>query len=141
VIGANDAGHLRKTGLADATNSRLDDSALVLFTSGTTGQPKGVLHTFRSLFARISLNASHIGRHRLRTSLCVLPTHFGHGLIGNCLTPLFAGADLLLFPQTGIEGAARLGALLTDHGVTFMSSVPAFWTLATKLSKSPSRSC
>ena len=110
----------------ETADSTLDDPALILFTSGTTGTPKGVVHTFRSLFARIALNQTHIGRAVLARSLCVLPTHFGHGLIGNCLTPLFAHGDLLLHPGMGLAGAAKLSRLIVDHQISFMSSVPSF---------------
>jgi acyl-coenzyme A synthetase/AMP-(fatty) acid ligase len=115
----------------------LDDPALILFTSGTTGDPKGVVHTFRSLLARLALNRSELGAEILAHSLCVLPTHFGHGLIGNCLTPWLAGHDLFLFQQPGVAGAAKLGALVDEHRITFMSSVPSFWKIALKMGKPP----
>ncbi len=115
------------------------DPALMLFTSGTTGKPKAVMHSFGSLAARINHNHRHIDITTLRRALCVLPTHFGHGLIGNCLTPLFAGGDLFLATGGGLAGAARLGAQLAEHDITFMSSVPAFWMIALKASPSPLR--
>lgn len=123
-----------------AARPSLDDPALVLFTSGTTGTPKGVVHSFRSLIARLALNEAFIGRPALARSLCVLPTHFGHGLIGNCLTPLLAGGDLLLSPGMDVRAAASLGGVLVDHGITFMSSVPAFWKVALKVAKAPAAS-
>jgi acyl-CoA synthetase (AMP-forming)/AMP-acid ligase II len=118
----------------------LDDTALLLFTSGTTGAPKAVAHSFRSLFARLALNRAHIGDAALARSFCPLPTHFGHGLIGNCLTPLFAGADLVLAAGGGIEQAARLGRTLEERRITFMSSVPSFWKIALKAGKPPKAS-
>jgi acyl-CoA synthetase (AMP-forming)/AMP-acid ligase II len=114
-----------------------DAPALMLFTSGTTGDPKGVVHTFAGLAARVAHNHRHIARANMRRSLCVLPTHFGHGLIGNCLTPLLAGGDLLLAAGGGVATPARLGPILDDHAVTFMSSVPSFWRLALKMSPGP----
>lgn len=114
-----------------------DAPALILFTSGTTGEPKGVVHSFGSLRARIEHNHRHIPQAAMQRSLCVLPTHFGHGLIGNCLTPLLAGGTLLLATSGGVALPARLGALIDDQAISFMSSVPSFWRLALKLSAPP----
>ena len=116
----------------------LDDAALILFTSGTTGDPKGVVHTFRSILARLALNRLHLPPATLARTLCVLPTHFGHGLIGNCLTPWLDAHSLFLYPQTGVAGASKLGEILEGNRITFMSSVPSFWKIALKVGKPPS---
>lgn len=116
-----------------------DDPALVLMTSGTTGVPKGIVHTFRSLHARIALNLAAIGREPLEESLCVLPVFFGHGLIGNCLTPLAAGAKLYLWTAPTPAELAGFATVLSDRAITFMSSVPAFWKIAMRMSVPPPR--
>ena len=86
---------------------RLDDDALILFTSGTTGQPKGVVHTHRSLRARWVGLREHLGLDAYRRTLCLLPTHFGHGLICNCLFPWLSGCDL--FIHAAVPARALLG--------------------------------
>ncbi len=117
----------------------LDVPALILMTSGTTGRPKGIVHTQRSLMTRIALNIAAIGRPVLAQSLCILPVFFGHGLIGNVLTPLLAGGTVHLLPGPDMAELRGLGALIDRHRIGFMSSVPSFWKLALRLADAPAR--
>lgn len=111
----------------------LENTALILFTSGTTGAPKGVALPFRAILARLALNQYEIGRDTLARTLVTLPTHFGHGLIGNALTPLTAGGDIVLVPR-GLTLAQSLGKLIDEHRITFITSVPSLWQMALRMS-------
>ena len=138
VLASHDAGGDGDDAIdAEDLGGGLDDDALILFTSGTTGTPKGVLHTFRSILARVTLNQAHIPASALKRTLCVLPTHFGHGLIGNCLTPLLAGHDVVIAPAANLEVTAGLGDIVDVYGITFMSSVPTMWKKVTKAAAPP----
>ena len=131
------AGASRGADAGEFYDASLDAPALILMTSGTTATPKGVVHSRRSLAARIALNIAHVPPDALSETLSLLPMHFGHGLIGNCLTPLFAGTRLHLMPDPGPVGLARLGPLIDAHGITFLSSVPSLWRVAMKTSPMP----
>jgi acyl-CoA synthetase (AMP-forming)/AMP-acid ligase II len=117
----------------------LDQAALILFTSGTTGQPKGVVHTHRSLLTRWMSLRQCLGLAAFRRTLCLLPTHFGHGLICNCLFPWLSGQDLCVLPSFRAEVIMDLGRLIDEYEITFMSSVPSVWRLALKTATSPQR--
>ncbi len=119
--------------------ARLDDEALILFTSGSTGAPKGVLHTQRTLRARWIALGQSLGLAAYRRTLCLLPTHFGHGLICNCLYPWLSGQDLFVLPPFKADLAMRLGSIVDEHGISFLSSVPAVWQLALRTAEPPRR--
>jgi acyl-CoA synthetase (AMP-forming)/AMP-acid ligase II len=114
----------------------LNGPALVLFTSGTTDQPKGVVLSARALLTRIALNRAAIGGASRMKTLVTLPTSFGHGLIGNALTPLMSGGEIILHPL-GLPLAQNLGRIVDLYRIGFMSSVPAFWRIALKFSDAP----
>lgn len=98
-----------------------DDVALLMYTSGTTGAPKGVLLTHRSLLA----NAANISaEHRLGTDdrvLASLPLYHINGLVVTLLTPLFHGGSVVMPPRFSARTFWRDAA---HYGCTWVNVVP-----------------
>ena len=117
--------------------ARPASDALVLFTSGSSGVPKGVVHTHASLAARWSGLRQELGLAAHARTLCLLPTHFGHGLICNSLFPWLAGQELFITPPFRPDLLLRLGAIIDEHRISFLSSVPAMWRLALRVARPP----
>jgi acyl-CoA synthetase (AMP-forming)/AMP-acid ligase II len=95
------------------------------------------VHTHRSLRARWIGLRQALDVESFRRTLCLLPTHFGHGLICNCLFPWLSGCDLFVTPPFQPDLLMRLGSLVDEHRITFLSSVPSMWRVALKLARPP----
>ncbi|RKJ99229.1 class I adenylate-forming enzyme family protein [Alicycliphilus denitrificans] len=102
-----------------------DDVAALIFTSGTTGAPKGVMVTHEALihFARVSAASRGLGPQD-RCYAFVPMTHI-FGLATVLLTSLHAGAQLVLRPQ--FDPQDLLDAL-AHHGVTQLQGPPALFS-------------
>jgi acyl-CoA synthetase (AMP-forming)/AMP-acid ligase II len=103
------------------------DEALVLYTSGTASRPKGVVHTFAGLAAKFAALSAVVDARAWNRVLCLLPTHFGHGLVCNSLWPWLTGRELAVFPSNDLGVLARLGETIDLHRADFFSTVPSIW--------------
>ncbi|MCE4063193.1 AMP-binding protein [Pandoraea sputorum] len=75
------------------------DVALLMYTSGTTGVPKGVLLTHGSLLANAAfISAEHRLTHEDRV-LASLPLYHINGLVVTLLAPLFHGGSVVMAPR------------------------------------------
>jgi long-chain acyl-CoA synthetase len=99
----------------------LEDEALVVYTSGTTGPPKGVILTVENLLTDTDAIADwhHFGMHdRL---MCVLPIHHVNGIVVTLLTPFYCTGSLVL--NRKFKSATFWRRLHEEH-VTCVSVVP-----------------
>ncbi|HYJ80225.1 MAG TPA: benzoate-CoA ligase family protein, partial [Longimicrobiaceae bacterium] len=84
----------------DAVATAAEDTALIAFTSGTTGQPKGTMHSHRDVLAVCDTFSRQVLRPDPDDLFCGSPPlAFTFGLGGLLLFPLRAGASTLLLEQ------------------------------------------
>ena len=102
--------------------ARLDrsDEAVVMFTSGTTGEPKGVRLTLGNLVASATASAVRLGVAPGDRWLCCLPMYHMGGLAPVLRSALY-GTTLLV---QGEFDAVRTGNALTEREATGVSLVP-----------------
>jgi cyclohexanecarboxylate-CoA ligase len=100
-----------------------DSIALLMYTSGTTAQPKGVLHTHNSLAAEVlSLERVHQLSPADRTLMPSPLTHIS-GLLHGILAPALLGTSAVLMERWD---APRALDLIAGEGVTYMVGAPTF---------------
>jgi acyl-CoA synthetase (AMP-forming)/AMP-acid ligase II len=97
------------------------DHALLMYTSGTTGRPKGVLHSHAGLLAGgwTSAVAHHLSPSD--RALCVLPFFHINGLCVTLMGPLVSGGSVIVGERFS---SSRFWDLCERHGATWFSVVP-----------------
>lgn len=106
--------------------ARPDDPAVVLFTSGTEGKPKGVVLSHANLVSNtrqiFALAAGFLSERDIFMN--ALPTFHSFGLTAGMLLPLFHGMKVVLYPSP--LHYKEVPKLIGDTGCTFLLSTDTF---------------
>ncbi len=102
------------------------DAAAMCYTSGTTGDPKGVVYSHRStvLHSMAVTSANGLGLGQLDRVLPIVPM-FHVNAWGVPYAAWMSGADILM-PQRFLQ-AAPLAAMFAEHRPTLAAGVPTIW--------------
>ena len=99
----------------------LEDVALIVYTSGTTGNPKGVVLVQYNLLVDAMAIAEW---HRIsedQRMMCVLPIHHVNGIVVTLMTPLYAGGGVVLNQKFNAD---RFFERISSERVSVVSVVP-----------------
>ena len=107
-----------------------DDIVGIMFTSGTTGLPKGAMHTHRSMLAEIDIVLRMFTREDLAALLNSFPM-FHHSGIAAPLMFLLSGGKLVLQPRFDPREALRL---IEEEQISFAVGAPVTAMLMLRLS-------
>jgi long-chain acyl-CoA synthetase len=121
AVGADYETWLSAVTITDARPGTLDDVVLQIYTSGTSGRPKGVLLTDRNLAAKVTGVVDRWGLDVTSTSLLATPL-FHVGALSWGLVGLAAGATTVLADDARPASIARH---LTEDRVTHAFLVPS----------------
>lgn len=105
-----------------------EDPAYVIFTSGTTGRPKGVPISQQSLVSLLGSMAESPGMSETDTLVAVTTPAFDIAAL-ELFLPLLTGGVLVLADSYDVIDGHALSRLIARHGATLMQATPATWRL------------
>jgi len=103
---------------------RNNDEAILLFTSGSSGEPKGVGLTHRNVLANVCQFGSRLSLPHGAKILASLPLFHSFGSTVTMFFPLIEGVDLVTYPSP-LE-TKRLAELIAQHQVYILLATPTF---------------
>jgi 2-aminobenzoate-CoA ligase len=123
----------RHPGPFAAVDTAADDTCLLAFTSGTTGEPKATMHFHRDVMAICACWPPHV----LRPGpddvfIGTPPLAFTFGLGGLLLFPLAVGASTVLLEKAA---PAQLADAIAEHGATILFTAPTTYRAIAELAR------
>jgi acyl-[acyl-carrier-protein]-phospholipid O-acyltransferase/long-chain-fatty-acid--[acyl-carrier-protein] ligase len=110
--------------LGAGASPTLDDLATIIFSSGSTGDPKGVMLTHYNIASNVEQLGQVFALGRKDRILGVLPFFHSFGFTGTFALPWTLGAGVVY--HTSPLDASAIGELVRKYAVTFLVATPTF---------------
>ncbi len=107
----------------------MSDTAVILYTSGTTGVPKGVPLSHTNLLSNAKAVIGRLGQQIRDVVVGVLPSHHAFGLMGSVIAPLLLGAEVTFTRFT----PQRVAAAIAQRHATVFLGVPSMYRLLVRV--------
>ncbi len=107
--------------------TRLDDLATVIFSSGSTGDPKGVMLSHYNVGSNVEQLEQVFGLNHGDGFLGILPFFHSFGFTGTLCLPAMLGVGVVYHPNP--LDAKAIGPLVRDYRLTFLLATPTFLQL------------
>jgi fatty-acyl-CoA synthase len=106
---------------ASAPQAGPDDLAILPYTSGTTGLPKGCMHTHRTFMHNVICGALWGDASVETVSLAVVPMFHVTGMLYGLHLPIYVGSSAIIMPRWDRDLA---GAMISKYKVTSWTMIP-----------------
>lgn len=113
--------------LGAGKRSRLDDLVTVIFSSGSTGDPKGVMLSHYNVGSNVEQLEQVFGLNKHDRLLGILPFFHSFGFMGTLTLPAMLGVGVAYHPNP-LDGKT-VGQLVRDFQLTFLLATPTFLQL------------
>ena len=110
--------------LGSASKPSLDDTATIIFSSGSTGEPKGVVLSHFNLASNVEQLEQVFHLHKNDSILGILPFFHSFGFTGTLCLPALAGIGAVFHPSP--LDAQAIAALVSKYSVSMLLSTPTF---------------
>ncbi len=101
-----------------------DDVAVLMYTSGTSGLPKGVMLTYGNLQSDVDASIEHAGLQTKHKFLGVIPLFHAFGMTAMMLAPIQLGSTIVYMARFSAVGAVKA---IREHGISILFGVPSMY--------------
>ena len=110
--------------------ARLDDVATIIFSSGSTGDPKGVILTHYNIASNVEQLNQVVMLNSTDRILGILPFFHSFGFTGTLCLPVALGLGVIYHPNP--LDARAIGALAAQYAITLLLATPTFLNTYTR---------